>query len=118
MKRYCLDCGKNILGRSDKKFCDDACRSHYNNQKQQADQKVIKKVNGILKTNRTILKRHNPEGKIKIKKERLQKEGFHFEYFTHQYITSKGNIYYFCYEYGYLMIGSDQVLIVKRNIEE
>lgn len=117
MTRLCLDCGQKLIGRSDKKFCDDACRSHYNNQKQNEDQMIVRKINALLKSNRTILKRNNPDGKVKIKKEKLISDGFLFTYFTHQYITSKGNIYYFCYDYGYLYLNNDEVLLVRREID-
>ncbi|HLQ99833.1 MAG TPA: DUF2116 family Zn-ribbon domain-containing protein [Sphingobacterium sp.] len=113
--KTCLDCGQKLIGRSDKKFCDDACRSHYNNNKQRAELKIIRKINAILKSNRKILKKQNPSGKTKVQKKILQKEGFNFEYFTHQYITAKGNTYYFCYDYGYLFLPYNKVLIVKKE---
>ncbi len=31
MERVCLNCGINISGRTDKKFCSYNCRSYYNN---------------------------------------------------------------------------------------
>ncbi|MFA6947300.1 MAG: DUF2116 family Zn-ribbon domain-containing protein, partial [Pedobacter sp.] len=31
MERECLDCGAALRGRTDKKFCDDQCRSNFNN---------------------------------------------------------------------------------------
>lgn len=40
-------------------------------------------------------------------------EGFLFGYHTHQRRSSKGNVYRFCYEYGYLEKG-EGVVIVKR----
>lgn len=116
MTRLCLDCGQKLIGRSDKKFCDDACRSHYNNKKQHEDQKIVRKINTILKSNRTILKANNPDGKAKVKKDKLISDGFLFTYYTHQYITSKGNIYYFCYDHGYLYLDNDEVLLVMREL--
>lgn len=113
--RTCLDCGQKLVGRSDKKFCDDACRSNYNNHKQRKDSAAIRKINSILKQNRTILKSLNPDGKAKISKKTLQNEGFNFTYFTHQYITAKGGVYHFCYDYGYILLPYDQVLIVRRE---
>lgn len=115
MERLCLDCDSPLYGRSDKRFCDDACRSHYNNKLQRRDLIYIRKVNAILNKNRRILKQYNPGGKTRTKIKNLQSEGFDFDFFTSVYETSKGNKYYFCYEYGYLVLPPDDVLLVKRK---
>lgn len=31
MDKKCLECGEKIVGRADKKFCNDYCRNAYNN---------------------------------------------------------------------------------------
>ena len=31
MEKNCLECGTRIIGRADKKFCNDSCRNSYNN---------------------------------------------------------------------------------------
>ena len=36
-----------------------------------------------------------------IKKDILLKEGFDFVYFTHIWKAKNGNIYHFCFEFGY-----------------
>ena len=117
MKRLCLDCASQVVGRSDKKFCDDACRSNYNNKLKSDDLSYIRKVNAILKKNRDILEYHNPEGKVRINIKKLQSKGFNFDYSTSSYKTTKGDVYYFCYEYGYLSLPPDDVLLVKRKEE-
>ncbi|GAB3196000.1 hypothetical protein ABID22_001685 [Pontibacter aydingkolensis] len=43
----------------------------------------------------------------------LQQAGFDFRHFTHLYRTSKGNTYHFCYDYGYLLLEDEKVLIVN-----
>lgn len=115
MKRLCLDCDSPLVGRSDKKFCDDACRSQYNNRLKSEDLIYIRKVNAILNKNRRILKQYNPGGKTRTQIKNLQSEGFDFDCFTSIYETAKGNKYYFCYEYGYLLLPPDDVLLVKRK---
>lgn len=115
MKRLCLDCDSPVIGRSDKKFCDDACRSNYNYRVKNEGVDYVRKVNSILKKNRQLLEQFNPEGKIKMKVQNLQSEGFNFDYFTHIYKTAKGDQYYFCYEYGYLLLPPDHILLVKRE---
>ncbi len=117
MKRRCLDCDIPLVGRSDKKFCDDACRSNYNNKLKSEDLVYIRRINAILKRNRRILKSYNPDGKARIKVIKLQSKGFNFDFTTNIYKTTTGNLYYFCYEYGYLFLPPDDVLLVKRKEE-
>ncbi|MBC7654417.1 MAG: DUF2116 family Zn-ribbon domain-containing protein, partial [Oligoflexus sp.] len=47
MDKQCLDCGNSIKGRADKKFCDDQCRSNYNNRIKAIEHPQIKKINQI-----------------------------------------------------------------------
>lgn len=115
MERLCLDCGQKIIGRADKKFCDDQCRSNYNNRQRADDLNQVKIINHILLKNRRILTQLNTTGKTKVAKNKLEKAGFNFAYFTHLYQTAKGHSYYFCYEHGYLPLENDLYLLVKNN---
>jgi predicted nucleic acid-binding Zn ribbon protein len=49
--KCCPICGKHIVGRTDKKFCSDKCRSkfHYGNSKQKATKLSFKRIKGALK---------------------------------------------------------------------
>lgn len=114
-ERRCLDCGEPLRGRADKKFCDDSCRSSYNNRRNSEDSGYLRKVNSILKRNRKILESLTPEGKTRVKWRTLVTEGFNFEYITDMYETGKGLQYRFCYEYGYLLLEDDEVLLIKRK---
>ena len=114
--RPCLTCGKPVKGRIDKKFCDDYCRNVYNNKSKLEESAFVKSTIAILKSNRKILAGLlGNEGMVKQTKNKLVREGFQFEYHTHQYANQKGNIYYFCFEYGYLALEGDWYLIVKRK---
>ena len=115
MSKLCLNCQAPIIGRSDKKYCDDACRSTYNNHKYEQQNTYMRNINRILRRNRKILETLNPKGKIKLKLSKLQEAGFNFDYITHTYTTSKGAAYRFCYDYGYLLIPPTFVLLVRNE---
>lgn len=118
--KACLNCGKMLKGRSDKKFCDDYCRNNYNNQQNSDQNNFVRNTNNILRKNRRILEAQIPQGEEmkKVLRERLVQEGFNFKYHTHQYQNQKGQVYFFVYEYGYLPLdGGEWILVVMRKTE-
>ena len=115
--KLCLCCEKPLKGRSDKKFCDDYCRSNYNHKLNIDANPLIRKINNTLKKNRRILQELNSRDGVttKVSRQKLIDKAFHFKYYTHTYTNKKGTLYYFCYEYGYLPLENDMFLIVKHN---
>lgn len=116
--RNCLNCNEPLKGRIDKKFCDDQCRTTYNNRLNSDSMTVVRNINHQLKKNRRILEAILAtaiEGKGRISGRKLTEKGFHFTYHTHQYKTKAGSVYYFCYEYGYLPLEHDYYMVVKRQ---
>ena len=118
-QRFCLSCGNPVKGRTDKKFCDDYCRNNYNNQLKSGTINLVRNINNALGKNRRILENLFTDGEemAKTTKERLIQNVFQFKYFTHTYTNKKGNVYYFCYDLGYLPLEKDWFLIVKRKEE-
>ncbi len=113
----CLSCGKEISGRSDKKFCDVYCKStyHYQKEKEQTPS-FYRQVEKQLKLNRKLLKNFNKAGKSTIRATLLVEEGFNPNYFTHFWKNQKGEVYLFVYEFGFLRIsenGKDKYILVK-----
>lgn len=103
VKRLCLQCGLEIEGRSDKKFCDAYCKSAYHYNKSQNEEPMFyKKVVSQLKLNRKILKNYNKAGKVTIRAERLLDLGFNPNFFTHYWKNKKDDVYLFVYEYGFI----------------
>ena len=113
----CLSCNAPVKGRSDKKFCNDYCRNDYNNNLKSGTINLVRNINNALGKNRRILESFIPAGEetITTNKEKLSEKGFLFKYITHTYTNKKGNIYFFCYDTGYLPLEGDRYLIVKRN---
>ncbi len=114
-KLKCLECGDEIVGRLDKKFCSDQCRSSYNNKLNSDATNFVRNVNNILRKNRRILEELNPDGKNKVHKDKLLERGFKFSYFTNEYVTKAGNAYRFCYDQGYLLLDNDYYALVVRQ---
>ena len=113
--RLCLECGVQINGRIDKKFCSDYCRNSYNNKLNQDSNKLVRRINYALRKNRRILAALNPDGKTKVHKLKLQDEGFNFDYYTNQYTTKNGKTYIFCYDQGYLSLDADYYILVHKK---
>ena len=114
----CIYCEKPLVGRVDKIYCDSYCKSAHFNEKRKKDgiTSFFKKVDDQLKTNRKILKHFNVEGYSTIKKEILQEKGFDSNFFTHYWKSQKGNVYLFCYEFGFLSLKNknrDKYLLVQ-----
>ncbi|MEZ4722750.1 MAG: DUF2116 family Zn-ribbon domain-containing protein [Flavobacteriales bacterium] len=114
-ERHCLECGTKLFGRADQKFCSDACRNTYNNRQNSDANNYVRNVNNALRKNRRVLNTLCPDEKIKVKRSLLTQKGFSFQFFTNTYQTKAGDVYYFCYEMGYLPLESEEVLIVRRD---
>lgn len=114
-KRTCLECGELVLGRIDKKFCNDACRNSYNNRINKDSRNLIRNVNNRLRKNYRILESLNPRQKSKASRSKLIELGFDFNYLTSIYTTKAGKIYYFVYDQGYLPLENDYFALVKRD---
>jgi len=116
----CLNCKKTLKGRTDKKFCDDYCRNSYNNQLKASKNNLVRNINNALGKNRRILESFfNQEEEIaKTHKDKLLEKGFQFKYITHTYTNKKGNVYFFCYDLGYMPLDNDWYLLVKRKEEK
>ena len=116
MEKNCLECGRRIIGRADKKFCNDSCRNSYNNKFNKDSKNLVRNINNRLRKNYRILEGLNPSEKTKTTKAKLLTAGFDFNYFTSIYKTKAGTVYYFVYDQGYLPLeGGEYYALVKRN---
>lgn len=101
----CPYCNEMIIGRSDKKFCSPYCKSAYHYQQAKAKpNSLFNTIDQQLKTNRRLLKAYNKAGKATIRKETLLSDGFNPRYFTNYWKATNGNVYLFCYEYGFMEV--------------
>lgn len=114
--KYCAYCDKQFRGRSDKKFCNDWCRSAHNYEINRSISVLVHAINLSLRRNRKILQSFLPATleTIEIERYEVLVYGFNFMYFTHIKVVQ--NItYYFCYDIGYQMITKDTIAIVQQK---
>ena len=114
--RNCLVCNGPIKGRTDKKFCDDACRNKYNNRLNSDATPLMRNINNILRKNRRILLEllsGLEKTVIVVDKKKLLEKGFCFDYFTERYTTEKAEEYCYCYDYGYRKLEGEKYMAVK-----
>lgn len=111
----CKECSDKLKGRADKLFCNDACRSAFNNRKNRAQLDPLKSINRVLIKNRKILKEvyETTEGKNTVSIRRLENKGFLFNFFTHTEEPQSGNCYRYCYEFGYAEAKNGELMITK-----
>jgi hypothetical protein len=114
-EKSCEECGKGIFGRVDKRFCSDQCRNSFNNRLNSDVTNYIRRVNNVLRKNRRILMELNPEGKVRLSREKLLAKGFDFAYHTSTYTTKEGSQYFYCYDQGYLSIEKGYCLLVVKK---
>ncbi|WP_411831027.1 hypothetical protein [Mariniflexile sp. AS56] len=101
--KECLHCNKELKGRSDKKFCDLQCKSaHQYQQSQEQPERFYNKVDNQLRLNRKILKEYNKGGKVTVRADLLKELGFNANFFTHYWKNTKGDVYLFVYEFGFI----------------
>ncbi|MBA5246320.1 DUF2116 family Zn-ribbon domain-containing protein [Marnyiella aurantia] len=112
----CLECSEPIHGRSDKKFCSDACRNAFNNKQNKDASNLMRNINNKLRKNHRILADQKfTEGKAKTTRNKLSAEGFDFEYFTNLKIYKNGAEYRFVYDIGYKFLEEDWILLVRKE---
>lgn len=111
--KQCLECNETLNGRSDKKFCDDHCRTSFNNRSRSVDTNFIRNTDNRLRRNRRILRHFLETGASKVKREQLAELGYLFPYHTTRR-QAGGEEYIYVYEYGLLELADQEFLIVKN----
>ena len=114
--KTCPVCESSIKGRSDKMFCSTKCKSINQYEIRQEKEIFYLEVDRRLKTNRKLLKAYNYQGFTTVQKAALLNDGFNPNFFTHYWKNSKGDVYLFVYDYGFLDLkksGKNKYLIVK-----
>ena len=115
MKRRCPICNGPVLGRSDKRFCSNQCRTHHHNLLLRDEYAPVKRINKILRKNRTVLMKYHQSNALKVLSNKMKYDGIDFSFFTHIKSDAKNHPIIFCYDYGYQMINHDEYQILHLN---
>lgn len=126
--KLCLECGEPLgPGREDRKFCNDVCRTAYNNRrrKEPAAQQpetsggnpAFQQIYQILIKNRELLMLHDYYKEEPYLLRDLQGLGFNLKYFTSEYTQEDIGIFKFCFDYGYHITETGRVYILERSEE-
>jgi predicted nucleic acid-binding Zn ribbon protein len=118
MARKCIQCQAAIKGRVDKKFCDDACRNVYNNERRRYQSNTVRRINQILSKNRRILEEFNPRGRCKCRRQELVLQGFDFSHFTSISESKKGQRCHYIYDQGYIILDDEWIRLIRAQTRE
>lgn len=103
IEENCLHCGAELIGRTDKKYCNLKCKSaHQYKTSKLRPERFYDKVDFQLRWNRKLLKEHFEKGKRVIESCEVLNRGFDRRYCTHHWKHRDGNTYIFVFDYGYL----------------
>ncbi len=117
-ERKCHECSEPLKGRADQKFCNDQCRSMYNNKNSLDNNSLVHSVNRILKKNHTILTMLQAIGKTLASKSDLQKRGYRFDYFTSTGTSRNNKFCYYCYDHGFRELENNKLVLVNLVLED
>lgn len=112
----CLECGKELLGRCDKKYCSDGCRNSYNNRVHREETEESRLINRILNNNRKILKGLIIAGRKSYTLVELSEKGFNFRYSTSFEVKKNQKVVIHCYNYSYIISSKGIVYVAQKNI--
>ncbi len=111
----CKECGKELRGRSDKKFCSDMCRNSFHNKKRRTDNIRIAEVNKILLRNNRIFNKYISENEVFININQALDEGVDLTHFTSIQINPSGETCFVCYDTGFVIKSRNMIKITKMS---
>ncbi len=114
-QKTCLNCDNIIRGRADKKFCDDYCRSAYNNKHALNRHGHIRAINNMMIKNRKILEKWAKKKMNLVSLYDLLTDGLTLSYATECINQPIGNPHIYCYEYGYQLLPDNKCRILKQE---
>lgn len=117
MKRnqtYCLQCGLPLVGRADKKYCDDGCRNTYHNARMMDANRICRPYHRSLKQNYSLLFEHFNSGQQLVHKDELLMYGFDPKVGTGINLMEDGTLCYGVYDLEYYE-KKDRYIYIRKS---
>ena len=114
MKRLCLNCGKELTGRADQKFCDSLCRSQYHNIKKNESNAIRNRIITALNKNYRILSNLIASGRDCAELSEMEQLGFIPSCITSVVKGDKTHDEFVCYDITYCQTCS-RIFDIRRN---
>lgn len=114
-KKYCPECGEEVIGRADKMFDKDSCRNNFNNRMKKDSTNLMRNTNNGLRKNHKILSDLIPKDRVKVDLKKLVKKGFDFDLITRVEIAKNGITYFWIYDLVYHELENDIFMIFKSE---
>lgn len=105
--KKCPVCNSEVQGRTDRVFCSSKCKSAHQYEKRLENEDFYLRVDKQLKLNRKLLKQHNRTGLTTLRQSVLLDKGFNPKFFTHYWKNGEGQVYLFCYDYGFVDVNKN-----------
>ena len=99
----CLECGEPLLGRSDKKFCNEECRNAYHSHRRSEARQRRHSTMMVLSSNYSILDNMLRLNKTSCPMGSLKAMGFDPELVTHKGEKVGRHIEYRCFDLAYCL---------------
>lgn len=113
---HCLYCHEPLIGRCDKKFCDDSCRNAYNNRRTSDTSHIFRPLISRLKANYRALQKLKAQRQCASLQE-LALLGFNAQFCTHTTADLDGTTLY-CFNIGYRITDDQQLLLVSESLPQ
>ncbi|MFT4523566.1 MAG: hypothetical protein ACI8ZN_002521 [Bacteroidia bacterium] len=115
--RRCKTCNAHYVGRANKVFCTVVCKSTYHRNLRSETKLAALRFNEYLIRNHGILYEILGEKKkqIKVNRKQLADKKFRFSYHTHTLTNSKGKLYHFIFNTGWMEFSDDEILVVRNQ---
>ncbi len=113
--KFCSICSAEIVGRRDKIFCSQKCKSFYHRHRKKQHQSITNPVDKMLHRNWVILQEYYErinKRKFFIPKAELVKEGFKLDYHTTSQKNKKGKTYYYIYNFGWMDFSDKDLMVI------
>lgn len=109
----CLECGAIFYGRSNRKFCCDACKNKYHNRQSQDIRNRKLRVKTVLEKNYKILSGLLQENRLSVDLAELSLLGYNPEFVT-TFRKTAGRTWCSCYDIMF-MISSERIYNIHRS---